>query len=75
MVASVAIPKEVIFATAWVSDGSTSMYQATHVSNTPTNSKKAFLCLTRVWLLGQFTKLRNSLEAELSRDRRSQTVR
>ena len=31
-------PKEFIFTTAWVSDGSTSKYQTRHVSNTPTNS-------------------------------------
>ena len=30
--------KEVMFAAAWVSDGSTSKYQTRHVSNTPTNS-------------------------------------
>ena len=30
--------KEVMIATAWVSDGSTSKYQTRHVSNTPTNS-------------------------------------
>ena len=30
--------KEVMFATAWVSDGSTSKYHTGHVSNTPTNS-------------------------------------
>ena len=30
--------KEVMFAAAWVSDGSTSKYQTVYVSNTPTNS-------------------------------------